>query len=208
MKKILAILFIAVFTMTLSAADKAAKNQNIDDLRNPKIEKTEEEEKQKTISTIFCYLPNRVMDFLDMFTIDLKGGCYFGAGFHVTKYFGLGGQVGANAGLYKDYNRQYGIAFERGYQAQVGFLSMEDVSVTDPIGTVKEYWRHGCNFPDENADIYKPGTGARDYWSVEVYAYALVGAKVALHPLEIADFFAGLLTFDFQNDDNIKLKTY
>ena len=227
MKKILAILLAGMFAATLSAAGmgqtntverqksksaetaypKAKDPQTLEDIKNPQMEKTDDEITQKIVSKVFCYVPNLIMDFLDMTSLDLKGGLYGGLGFRITNYFGLGAQYGVNAGLYKDVNRQYGIGFERGYQAQLLFLTMEDISVTDPIGTVKEYWRHGCNFPDSNAEIYAIGTGARDYWAIEVYAYALAGAKVGIHPIEVADFITGIFFYDLIDDD-IKLKRY
>lgn len=227
MKKILAILLAGMFAATLSAAGmgqtntverqksksaetaypKAKDPQTLEDIKNPQMEKTGDEITQKIVSKVFCYVPNLIMDFLDMTSLDLKGGLYGGLGFRITNYFGLGAQYGVNAGLYKDVNRQYGIGFERGYQAQLLFLTMEDISVTDPIGTVKEYWRHGSNFPDSNAEIYAIGTGARDYWAIEVYAYALAGAKVGIHPIEVADFITGIFFYDLIDDD-IKLKRY
>ena len=227
MKKILAILLAGMFTATLSAAGmgqtntverqksksaetaypKAKDPQTLEDIKNPQMEKTGDEITQKIVSKVFCYVPNLIMDFLDMTSLDLKGGLYGGLGFRITNYFGLGAQYGVNAGLYKDVNRQYGIGFERGYQAQLVFLTMENISVTDPIGTVKEFWRHGSNFPDSNAEVYAIGTGARDYWAIEVYAYALAGAKVGVHPIEVADFITGLFFYDLIDDD-IQLKRY
>ena len=228
MKKIFVIIIAGMFAVTLSAANmgqtneterqklknasatvypKAKDPQTLNEIKNPEMEKTEEEISNEIISQVFCYIPNRIMDFLDMTSIDLKGGAFAGLGFQFTKYFGLGAQYGANAGLYKDVNRQYGIGFERGYQAQLIFLTMENISVTNPIGTVKEFWRHGSNFPDSNAEVYKIGTGARDYWGIEFYAYLLAGVKIGIHPIEIADFFTGLFCYDIVGDD-IKLKRY
>ena len=41
----------------------------------------------------------------------------------------------------------------------------------------------------------------------EAYASALVGVKVGIHPIDIADFITGIFFFDLKNDD-IKLKLY
>ena len=216
MKKMIVILLAGMLATSVFAAD--AKNVNAApatdktedlgyDVKKAKEEQERQEKRQKTYSEISCYIPNRLMDVLDMFSIDLKSGAFIGAGFQITKAFGVGGQIGYNAGLYKDFNRQYGIAFENGYQAQLGFMTAEDISIFNPIGNVKTYWQHGNNFPDVNNKIYDRFTGARDYWAIEVYAYCLVGAKVAIHPLEIADFFAGLICKDPKKDD-FKLKLY
>ena len=227
MKKIFAVLLAGMFAATLSAANmgqtnvterqkaktvqasypKAKDPKTLNEIKNPEMEMTSGEITQKVASAICCYIPNRIMDFLDMTSLDLKGGLYGGLGFQITKCFGLGAQGGMNVGLYKDVNRQYGLGFQRGYEAQLVFLTWENTSVTDPIGTVKEFWRHGFNFPDYHAEIYTIGSGARDYWAIEVYAYALAGAKVGIHPIEIADFITGLVCYDLVGDD-IELKRY
>ena len=216
MKKMIVILLAGMLATSVFAADakngnaapSAGKTEDVGyDAQKAKEERESQERRQKLYSDISCYIPNRLMDALDMFSIDLKGGFFIGAGVQVTRAFGVGGQIGYDAGLYKDFNRQYGIAFENGYQAQLGFVTAEDVSVFNPIGNVKTYWQHGNNFPDVNDKIYDCYTGARDYWAIEVYAYCLAGAKVAIHPLEIADFFAGLICRDPKKDD-FKLKLY
>ena len=219
MKKMIVILLAGMLAASVFAADAKKGNaaptaslSTTEDIgyeaKKAKEAKEKQERRWKIYSEICCYLPNRIMDALDMVSIDLKGGVYAGVGFQITRAFGLGGQIGHNAGLYKDINRQYGIAFENGYQAQLGFVTMEDVCIFNPIGNVQTYWQHGNNFPDENNKIYNRFTGARDYWAVEVYAFCLAGAKVSIHPIEIADFFAGLICIDSLKNDDMKLKLY
>ena len=223
MKKIIVILLAGMLSAGVFAADNAPKGkaapaaaQNVKPTEYDRVvaerakqqAKEEAEKKERMYSNICCYLPNRLLDLLDIVSIDLKSGIYFGAGFQITKAFGLGGQIGYNAGLYKDINRQYGIVFESGYQAQVGFLTTEDVCLFNPIGNVQTYWEHGNNFPDPKDKLYDRYTGARDYWAVEVYLYALVGAKVSFHPIEFADFFAGFICNDELKKDDLKLKIY
>ena len=216
MKKMIVILLAGMLAASVFAADaKAEKAQAANSAEGVEYDakKAQEERERQALkwtiySEICCYIPNRIMDALDMVSIDLKGGVYFGLGAQITEGFGLGGQIGHNAGLYKDINRQYGIAFENGYQAQLGFVTMEDLSVFNPIGNVQTYWEHGNNFPDPKDKLYDRYTGARDYWAVEVYLYALVGAKVSFHPIEFADFFAGFICNDELKKDDLKLKIY
>lgn len=219
MKKFFVILLAGMLAATLSAQELTkAEQQKVKELKKPTIEEITKEEKVDVPMTgreilmfctgkVLCYIPNLLIDCWDIFSLDLKGGPYAGLGFRVTRAFGLGAEGGINVGLYKDVNRQYGVAFERGGQAQFLFLTAEDVSVTNPIGTVKDYWTHGCNFPSCNDNIYKIKTGARDYWSIDAYAYVLAGAKFSLHPIEIADFITGIFFYDLKDDD-IKLKIY
>ena len=156
---------------------------------------------------VICYAPNLIMDCLDIVSLELKSGPTIGAGFRITRAFGLGAETGMTIGAYKDVNRQYGFAFEKGYQLQLPFVSSEAVSIVDPIGTVQQYWQHGSNFPLCTDDVYNISSGARDYWGIEVYASALVGAKAAVHPIDILDFITGIFFFDLKDDD-IKLKLY
>ena len=217
MKKMIVILLAGMLATSVFAADaknvssSPAANKTEDvgyDVKKAKEEQEKLAKRQEMYSNISCYLPNRIMDALDMFSLELKSGLLFGAGFQITKGFGLGGHIGYSGGLYKANNRQYGIAFENGYLGQVGFVSAEDICIFNPIGNVKDYWQHGNNFPDVNDKIYDRFTGARDFWAVEVYAYCLVGAKVAIHPIEIADFFRGLICDDELKKDDFKLKLY
>ena len=156
---------------------------------------------------LICYVPNLIMDSLDIWSLQLKFGPTIGAGFRITRAFGLGAEAGMTIGAFKDVNRQYGFAFEKGYQAQLPFVSAEAVSVVNPIGSVQQYWQHGSNFPLCTNEIYNIYSGARDYWAIEAYASALVGARVAIHPIDIADFITGIFFFDLKNDD-IRLKLY
>ena len=217
MKKMIVVLLAGMLAASVFAAD--AKNVNASDaagkteefgsdVKKAKEEQEKQAKRQKLYSDISCYIPNRILDALDMFSIELKSGLFIGAGAQITKGFGIGGQIGYNGGIYKANNRQYGIAFEKGYQGQLGFVSAEDICIFNPIGNVQTYWQHGNNFPDVNDKIYDRLTGARDYWAVEVYAYCLVGAKVSIHPIEIADFFRGLICDDKLKKDDIKLKLY
>ena len=156
---------------------------------------------------VLFYVPNVIVDAVDTVSLTLKAGPSIGAGFHLTRAFGLGAETGATLGIYKEINRQYGFALEYGYQAQFGFLTSENISVINPIGSVKDYWQVGNDFPSCNDGIYSFSSGSRDYWALDVYASAFAGARVAWHPIEFADFITGLFFYDLKGDD-IKLNIY
>ena len=222
MKKVFAILAAAAFSLTAFAQATAQATHEQHENAQAAFDRApvaapaaqasakQEEESQflkLCASKVACYVPNLIMDCLDMTSLDLKSGLYSGLGFRLTRIFGIGAEGGVNVGLYKDINRQYGFAYNNGYQLQAGFLTMEDTSVFDPAGTVKPYWVHGDNFPSWNSELYAIDSGARDYWAIEVYAYLLAGAKVGVHPIEIADFITGIFFYDLKGDD-LKLKIY
>jgi hypothetical protein len=59
---------------------------------------------------------------------------------------------------------------------------------------------------DSVAGMHRPQVALyqelRDYWEIGARGFAgLVGADVAVHPVQLADFFAGLVGIDFLNDD-------
>lgn len=203
MKKVFTILAAAALTLTVFAQD-AAKT-------TPAQPEPAAAENSSVLnlcaSKVACYVPNLILDCLDMTSLNVKGGLYSGLGFRVTRILGIGAEGGVNAGLYKDINRQYGFALQNGYQAQAGFLTVEDTTVFNPVGTVQPYWVHGNNFPSWNSELYTISTGARDYWAIEVYAYLLAGVKVGLHPIEVADFITGIFFYDLKGDD-LKLSVY
>lgn len=43
---------------------------------------------------LLMYIPNRLLDLLDIVTIELKSGAVIGAEARVTRAFGIGGEVG------------------------------------------------------------------------------------------------------------------
>lgn len=150
---------------------------------------------------LLMYLPNRLVDLLDVFSLELKGGAAVGAGVRITRAVGLVGEVGATGDLIKGYNRQYGCALTQGYDAQFLIPMAENMDRSLAYGYVNKYWQYGTNFPLPSDTIYLPRTGARDYWAIEVGATCFVGAKAAVHPLAIVDFFAGLILLDPSGDD-------
>lgn len=211
MKRLSVFLLAGMMTVAAFGAESAKAAQQ--DKKEVKQEQVGEEEEPSRnlalfcLGKVICYGPNLFLDCLDMTSLDLKFGPTIGAGFRVTRAFGFGGEAGLTIGAYKEINRQYGFAFEKGYQIQVPFVTAEAISVVNPIGTVKPYWQHGNNFPLCTSEIYNIYSGARDYWAIEVYASALVGVKVGIHPIDVADFITGIFFFDLKDDD-IKLKFY
>ena len=158
---------------------------------------------------LLMYLPNRLMDLLDIFSLELRGGAAIGADVRLTRAVGLAAEIGATGDLIKGYNRQYGCALTQGYEALFLIPMAENMDRSISYGYVNKYWQYGTNFPLPSDAVYAPRTGARDYWAIEAGAICLVGAKVAVHPLAFVDFFAGLILLDPSDDDyTLKPITY
>ncbi len=219
MRKIIAVCFV-VFVLaagtSLTAQDaKAPSNQEVKAAGQEAAVVLSEEEKMVASENqtppflrgltgkLLMYIPNRLVDLFDIFSLELKGGAAVGAGFRITRAFGLVGEVGATGDLIKGYNRQYGCALTQGYDAQFLIPMAENMDRSLAYGYINKFWQYGTNFPLPSDAIYAPGTGARDYWAIEAGATCFVGAKVAVHPLGIVDFLAGLILLDPSGDDYV-----
>jgi hypothetical protein len=147
------------------------------------------------------YLPDRVVDLLDVFTceIHMGTGAYLDA--HVTRALQsaagfrallgvgtyssrtiLGSRVHANVGL---------TVLPLGAQAQGGSLVSAD-GIRTGYQTLA-----GLHAPwDEYYQEYE------DYWAIGVSHTLLIGGgTVEIHPMQLADFVAGLVFLDLLRDD-------
>ena len=86
-----------------------------------------------------------------------------------------------------------------GAEGQFFFGSAMDLARPLVWGDIERYWIQGTNFPLPSNRIYQEK--ARDYWALELGASCLLGVKVSIHPVAIADFFTGLILIDVEDDD-------
>lgn len=150
---------------------------------------------------LLMYIPNRFVDLFDIFSVSLDMGVAAGITARLTYGFGLVGEAGSTASLIKGYNRQYGAALTEGYYGQFLFPMKTNLLRTTTYGYVNTFWIEGWNYPFPSNPVFERKTGAFDYWAIEVGAICLAGAKVAIHPIEIADFITGLILIDISGDD-------
>ena len=150
---------------------------------------------------LLLYIPNRLVDATDMFTLELSIGGGFAAEMQATRYFQLGGSYGESWFVAKDYARQYGCAHKN--TNHYGFLFMEkDVTFVDEIsGTMREYV---IDFPqfsvsDYHLDAFKDDDV--DFWKIGGRIGWIIGGGFGIHPVEIADFITGFFWLDLMNDD-------
>jgi len=200
------VLFAGNSLMAQTAAKESAANQEANaQLQKEEVMVAEESsvpEFMRGVSgKLLMYFPNRLVDLLDTFSLELESGCAAGVTCRFTYGFGLVGEIGAKGSLIKGYNRQYGVALTNGYYGQFFFPMTEDLQRPISYGYVNKFWEEGSNYPLPSDRIFENGSGSFDYWAIEFGAICLVGAKVAVHPLEIVDFFAGLILLDPRGDD-------
>jgi hypothetical protein len=151
--------------------------------------------------TILLYIPNRIVDFADMFSVTLGFGPVIGLKAHVTQYCAIGGEAGFTSQIVKGINRQYGFARDNGWDASFLMISAENREVDDAIGSVKNYYYYSTGVPVMTKVPYDFHNGAKDFWSIGGKLSALVQVRGEIHPVEVADFILGLFFIDIKGDD-------
>ncbi|MBI4879928.1 MAG: hypothetical protein HY812_09775 [Planctomycetes bacterium] len=149
---------------------------------------------------IGLYLPDRLLDLLDVLSFDVHLGLGVLVNVHVTRAVQVGAGGRATGGFGWHDHRSLGVLAQTesefvlpgvGAQAYLGALAGTSglLATGDALA--------GVHAP--SAELYQE---YRDYWAVGVSVTAVVvGLDLDIHPLEIADFAAGLCTFDFLYDD-------
>lgn len=149
---------------------------------------------------ILFYLPDCVLDLLDLVSFDVHGGPGAFVNAHVTRAFQIGAGARTVAGLGWHDHRSLGVQLQAesgiclpffGTQAYAG----KSAGTSGVIGTSDSQF--GLHRPSQQ--IYHD---YRDYWAIGAAATVVfVGADADIHVVDLGDFFAGLLTFDPLNDD-------
>ena len=148
---------------------------------------------------LIMYVPNRIMDLLDIFTFELGTGATAKLSLRATHAFGIGGGIGPTGKIVKGFNRTYGLALDNGYQAFFLAMGKGDITREYTTGNLPDYWYvyNGMQVPSDSIFADK----IKDYWALEVEAALLADVKFGLHPLNIADFVTGIFGYDFLGND-------
>ena len=154
------------------------------------------------VEKIALYIPNRLIDALDMFSFSLGVGPVLEARLMGTRFV----DVGAGASLYcckiyKNYNRQYGFGIEEGWYWSFIFMGEESFSMLNSTGLVAKYVEDRAGVPDPTTRTYDFFDGPRDYWAIGGALGGLVDGDVYIHPMEWIDFALGFFLIDIKNDD-------
>ncbi|MBR2624815.1 MAG: hypothetical protein IKD23_00285 [Lentisphaeria bacterium] len=151
---------------------------------------------------IALYLPNRILDALDLFSVTVGVGPVAEARLMGTRLADIG--AGYSAGtykLYKDFNRQYGIGVEDGWYWSFVAIGEEEYALREGSLLVDKYVECRAGVPTPEMRVYNYYTGARDFWAIGGSLGFIVDAGVYLHPVEWADFALGFLMIDIREDD-------
>lgn len=150
---------------------------------------------------LIMYIPNRVMDFLDIGSGTIGIGPKVKWETRYTRVATLGAGIGASAKLMKAPNRQIGVAAEEGYDATVLWFTAEKKDMYRNSRYIKkvDFEKVGVNKPTEK--LYDFYDGPRDYWAFGQSIALLIDLEYDLHPVEFVDFLAGFLFIDIKADD-------
>ena len=157
--------------------------------------------KADALDTILLYIPNRLVDMVDMFSMTLGVGPVIGVEGQVTEYCAIGGEVGPTIQVVKGINRQYGVAKESGWDVAFLMVSAENRERVDSVGSVKNYYYYSTGVPCIDKIPYDFHEGAKDFWAIGAKASAFIQFEASIHPIEIADFFLGWFFIDIKSDD-------
>ncbi len=150
---------------------------------------------------LMLYIPNRILDALDTFTVNVGVGPKIEAQMMATRAVWGGGGYGDSYKAFKAYNRQYGLGVESGWYWSFVFVGEEAYALTDSTSLVKKYIENRSGFPLPETRTYSLLDGTRDYWAIGGSLAFLVCGDVYIHPVEIADLVLGIFFIDIKGDD-------
>ncbi len=151
---------------------------------------------------ILLWPANRIMDAMDVFSISVGVGNTVRIELMATEAVKVGGGIGTVFSLVKDYNRQYGVAMTNGWYWSLITAQQGNLERVGLCGTVKSYQEEIRGYIDPATDpTYDFYEGERDYWRIGGALGLIVEGELYLHPVEIADFVAGIFFIDLRADD-------
>ncbi len=151
---------------------------------------------------VTLYFPNRVLDLLDAFSLNIGVGLTAHASLRATHAAEIGGGFSATAQMIKDYNRQYGFARRNGVYSGIGPIVATNMERRPAFLLAKEYWWDQDGLVTPSDDIFLPNEGAVDFWEIGgSLGLAVIEADVSIHPVEILDAVLGFFFIDITDDD-------
>lgn len=150
---------------------------------------------------ILLYIPNRFVDATDMFSFNMNVGNSFAWEMQATRYAQLGGSDGVNYFMTKGYSRQIGFGRKKIKRFGLVYGEYDLTYVDDVVGSVREYEIYFPDFLTANYRLEPFHNGDVDFWKFGGNLGWFIGGGFAMHPVEVADFFTGIIGIDISHDD-------
>ena len=183
-----------------AAAKKAAADKKAAEERRIATERALEnlsEFAANACHKIAWYLPNRLVDLLDCFSIEAGIG-EIGLNVQFTRYATFGAGIGYSGMIGWSNNRQLGVYTQRIWNADFLNVNGSEVYRENVLGNYKPFFQTNSGLIDMD---YYCNSRAVDPYAIGVRAGFYPTIQFQFHPVELADFVAGLLFIDFKNDD-------
>ena len=115
---------------------------------------------------VTLYFPNRILDLLDVFSLNIGVGLTAHASLRVTHEAEIGGGYSSTVQMVKDYNRQYGFARRDGVYSGFGPFVATDMKQQPAYLLAREYWwdKEGLVTPSDKH--FLPREGEADFWEI------------------------------------------
>jgi hypothetical protein len=178
----------------------------------PKTSPIEDKAESKEESQCFClkagraillWLPNRLLDISDIFSLNVGVGSEFAVKTNVTGCFGLGGTFGETYFIEKGFARQYGGGYFSGWEYQNFCWLTEKEYIEDTFGTVKPFVLPPKYFGLPEYD-FTYQEDVRDFWAVGAKCGWLAIVDFQIHPVEIFDVVTGIFFIDCLRKDDLQ----
>ena len=150
---------------------------------------------------VVYYIPNLLMDVVDIVDMTFGLGSQFSAEMHFTYGCQLGGWNGNNYFIGKGCNRQFGGGYLDGYSFGLLFGTSTKMVGEESYGTYKDFIMFSPDFAplSWNEDAFRDGD--LDFWAIGGRVGWLFNVSFDIHPVEIFDLLAGVILIDVKGDD-------
>ena len=146
------------------------------------------------------YVPDRLLDLMDVVSVDAHTGYGVFVDAHVTRAAQVAGGFRSVAGLGLHEHRSLGGRAQ--VEAGLNLLPVGAQTFTGGLAGTSG----ALGIADHFAGVHRPDARLyreyRDYWSIGAAGTVLfIGVDWDLHPAQLVDFFCGFAGIDFLNDD-------
>ena len=151
---------------------------------------------------LLLYIPNRICDLLDIFSVSIGIGPTVRAELMATELVKVGAGIDfGTARLYKEWNRQYGFGLQKGWYWSFVCAGEENQERWNTLCLVDEVHERRAGVPTPDMPIYDYYLGQRDFWKIGGALGLIVEGEVYINPVEWLDLAAGFLLIDLRQDD-------
>ena len=151
---------------------------------------------------LLMYIPNRICDLLDIFSVSVGVGPTIRAELMATELIKVGGGVDfGSLRAYKDWNRQYGFGTQKGWYWSLICAGEENSKRWNTCLLAEDYHELRAGVPTPEMPVYDYYLGQRDFWKIGGALGFLVEAEVYINPIEWVDLATGFVRIDLRQDD-------